>query len=127
MATGLTLDSGALIGAEKNDRHFWILWREAIDREATVTVPAAVLAQIWRGKSHPLLSRVLAACVVEDLTQDRAKVVGKLLAKSRSNDVIDAAVVAGAVARADAVVTSDPADISRLAAAAGRRLRVIRL
>ena len=34
MAEGLTLDSGALIAAEKGDRVFWALWKKAMDRRA---------------------------------------------------------------------------------------------
>jgi hypothetical protein len=46
MATGLTLDSGALIAAEKRDRRFMRIWKEALARAAVVTVPAVVLGQV---------------------------------------------------------------------------------
>ena len=41
MAEGLTLDSGALIAAEKGEKRFWTYWEEALDRRAVVTVPVA--------------------------------------------------------------------------------------
>jgi hypothetical protein len=123
MASGLTLDSGALIAAEKRERAFYALWKEALDRRVRVTLPAAVLAQVWRGNS-PLIASLLPACLIEALDEGRAKAVGALLAKARRTDVVDAAVVVGAAARGDAIVTSDRADIDALVAAAGVRLRV---
>jgi predicted kinase len=113
VAAGLTLDSGALIAAEKADRRFWALWREALDRGVTVTVPAAVVAQVWRG-NFAVIARVLLGCEVEELTEAGAKRVGRLLAASRTADVVDACVVVGAAARQDAIVTSDRRDIERL-------------
>ena len=124
MATGLTLDSGALIAAEKGDRRFWALWKEALDRGATVTVPAGIVAQVWRG-NNAVIARILEGCDVEPLTEERAKQVGRLLASARSSDVIDASVVIGAAARRDAVVTSDPSDIDRLARSLRYKLTVV--
>jgi predicted nucleic acid-binding protein len=126
MAPGLTLDSGALIAAEKRDRRFTVLWEEALDRGALVTLPAAVLAQVWRGNS-PVIARLLQACEIEPLEEADARQIGELLANARTADVIDAAVVLGAVARRDAIVTSDPDDIARLLSAAGVQLRILRV
>lgn len=124
MATGLTLDSGALIAAEKGDRLFWALWKEALDRGVQITAQAAVLAQVWRGNS-PVIARMLGASEVEALTEARAKQVGRLLALSRSTDVVDAAVVVGAAERRDTILTSDPEDIERLVQALGRSVAII--
>ena len=124
MAAGLTLDSGALIAAEKGDRRFWVLWKEALDRGAIVTVPAAVVAQVWRGDS-PVIARVLQGCEVEALSEERAKRVGRLLATSRTIDVVDASVVVGAAARRDAVVTSDRRDIDRLVGGLKQKIVII--
>ena len=124
MAAGLTLDSGALIAAEKGERRFWALWKEALDRGAPITAQAAVVAQVWRGTS-PVIARLLRACEVEALTEERAKQVGRLLALSRSADIVDAAVVVGAAERRDAILTSDPDDIERLVRALGRSVAII--
>jgi predicted nucleic acid-binding protein len=124
VAAGLTLDSGALIAAEKGDRRFWALWKEALVRGVTVTVPAAVVAQVWRGNSA-VIARVLAGCEIEPLSEDRAKRVGRLLAASRTSDVVDASVVACAAARHDAIVTSDRRDIDHLAAIIRPKLPLI--
>jgi hypothetical protein len=97
---------------------------EALDRGAPITAQAAVVAQVWRGNS-PVIARLLRACDVEVLTEERAKQVGRLLALSRSADVVDAAVVVGAAERRDAILTSDPRDIERLVRALGRNLAII--
>lgn len=124
MASGLTLDSGALIAAEKQVRRFLVLWALALERGARITVPAVVLAQVWRGNS-PAIARLLPACSIEEMDESRAKLVGRLLARTRSADVIDAAVVVGAASRGDSIVTSDPGDIGRLVAATGARIPVL--
>ena len=126
MAAGLTLDSGALIAAEKGDRRFWALWKEALHRGATVTVPAAVVAQVWRGDSA-VIARVLQGCEVEALSEERAKRIGRLLAASRTTEVVDASVVVGAAARRDAVVTSDRRDIDRLVRGLKQKIAIIAL
>jgi hypothetical protein len=124
MASGLTLDSGALIAASRDDRRFWAFWKRSLQRAVPVTVPAPVLAQVWRG-NHPLIARLLTACVVEPLDEIRARKVGELLASSRTSDVVDAAVVISAAGRGDAVVTSDGEDIDRLVRAIRRPLRIL--
>jgi hypothetical protein len=68
---------------------------------------------------------MLGACEVEALTEARAKQVGRLLALSRSTDVVDAAVVVGAAERRDTILTSDPEDIERLVQALGRSVAII--
>jgi predicted nucleic acid-binding protein len=126
MASGLTLDSGALIAAEKGTARFRAIWKEAVERSAVVTVPADVISQVWRGNS-PAIARILNACEIEILDEPRAKRIGALLAKSKTSDVIDAAVVLGASDRGDAIVTSDPDDVQRLLAATGIKLSVLSL
>ena len=123
--TGLTYDTGALLAAEANDRRMWALHRRALERLHTPTVPAATLAQAWRGGPQPLLSRILDGCVIEALDEPGARVVGQLLARSNTTDVVDASVVAGALRRGDAVVTSDQRDIEKLARAVGRRVNIV--
>jgi predicted nucleic acid-binding protein len=124
VAQGLTLDAGALIAAEKRDRSFYALWKEALNRRARITLPSAVLAQVWRGNS-PIIASMLPSCVIEVLDEDAAKRAGALLGKAARSDVVDAVVVAGAAVRGDAIVTSDRADISALLSAAGARLRIV--
>jgi hypothetical protein len=120
VAVGLTLDAGALIAAEKNSRLFWALWKSAIAREATVTIPAPVLAQVYRSQSVQV-SRVLKACEIEALDEELAKRVRVRLGGRKAKDVVDGAVVSGAIRRGDAIVTSDRADIERLLDPSERR------
>ena len=126
MATGLTLDSGALIAADKGTAWWRAIWKEEAERGALVTIPSAVLAQVWRGNS-PRIALLLQACEIEVLDERAAKKVGALLAKSRTSDVVDAAVVLGAAYRGDRIVTSDPEDIERLIAATGIKLSLLAL
>ena len=123
---GLTLDTGALIAADRNDRSFWAFFKEAILRGVVPVIPAPVLAQAWRSPKQGRLSQLVNACWVEPLDEALAKSSGGLLARTKSSDIVDAAVVAGAARRGDAVLTSDPRDLHRLAEVAGM-VEVVRL
>ena len=113
MAGGLTLDAGALIAAERRSEIFRATWQEAVRRNAVVTIPAPVFAQAWRGR-NPMIDRLRPACVLEPFTESVARSVGRLLAQAETSDVVDAMVVVGASARGDAILTSDPDDLTRL-------------
>jgi hypothetical protein len=125
--SGLTYDTGALVAAERNDRAMWALHRRSLERELPLTVPAVVLAQGWRGGPQPSLSRLLRGCQVEDLTEPRARAAGTACGRAHVRDIVDAAVVVGALARTDLVVTSDPGDLARIATALGRKLNLHRI
>ena len=120
--TGLTYDTGALIAAEHDERLIWSLHRAAVRRGIVRTVPSVVLAQAWRGGPQAQLSRLLRGCQVAELDESEARAAGALCGAAGTSDVVDAAVVVGAIDRDDAVVTSDLDDITQLADAAGRRL-----
>ena len=126
MAQGLTLDTGALIAAEKRSPIFHALVQRSVERRAVLTVPIAVLAQAWRTQAV-IIARTVNACTVEPLTRNRAKQIGVLLGKSKTSDIVDASVVLGAIDRRDAIVTSDPDDIGRLLGALGEKLPIIRI
>jgi len=70
---GLTLDAGALIAAERNDRGFWSFWSEAIGRDIVPVIPAAALAQAWRDPRQSRLARLVNACSIEALDEPLAK------------------------------------------------------
>jgi len=85
-----------------------------------------VLAEAWRsGPRQASLSRLLALCDVEPMTEEQARDVGILAGGARHDDVVDAAVAEGAIRRGDAVVTSNEGDIRRLTAAAKADLRIL--
>jgi predicted nucleic acid-binding protein len=122
---GVTYDTGALLAAEHNDRRMWALHAGFLAEEVAPTVPAPVLAQAWRGGAKQAsLSRLLALCEVEPMSEEQARAVGRLASRSRHEDVVDLAVVEGALRRRDAIVTSDPVDIRHIAAAVGERVRL---
>jgi hypothetical protein len=116
---GLTYDTGALVAAERDDRLVWSLHRAVLRRGLPPTVPAAVLAEGWRGGPQANLSRLLKGCDIEDLTKAQARAVGALAARAEHDDVVDVSVVEGAIRRNHAVVTSNSAHIRKVANAAG--------
>ena len=122
---GVTYDTGALVAAERNDRRMWALHARFLAHEVVPVVPAPVLAEAWRGGGKQAsLARLLQLCAVEALDEGQARAVGTLAGATRHHDIVDVAVVEGAVRRGDAVVTSDPDDIRRVSRAIGARLRV---
>ena len=122
---GVTYDTGALVAAERNNRQMWALHAGYLAEEVIPTVPAAVLAQSWRGGSRQAsLSRLLRLCDTEPMSENLAKDVGVLAGKSGHDDIVDVSVVEGAVRRGDAVVTSNLTHIWTIAEAAGARLRI---
>ena len=112
------------MAAERDDRIMWSLHRAALRRGLPPTVPAAVLAESWRGGPQAKLSRLLKGCDVEDLTKTQARAVGALAARARHDDIVDVSVVEGALRRNHAVVTSNASHIRKVAAAAGANLTI---
>jgi predicted nucleic acid-binding protein len=121
---GVTYDAGALIAAERDSESLWMLHRELLARDERPTLTTAVLGQVWRGGPQARLSRLLLGCRIEPLTESQARSAGAALAASDSSDLVDAAVVVTALVRDDLIVTSDPDDLRRIAAALGRDLAV---
>ena len=120
---GVTYDTGALVAAERNDRRMWSLHAGFLAEEVAPVVPAPVLAEAWRGGARQAgLSRLLALCEVEPLSEDQARRVGVLAGTAGHDDIVDVTVVEGAARRGDAVVTSNHEHIRRIVAAAGLRL-----
>jgi predicted nucleic acid-binding protein len=124
---GFTYDSGALIAAERHDRRMWQIHQRALMRKEAPTVPAVVLAEVYRGK-QPNLERFLDGCKIEPMTEVLARTAGLTLGRSKMVvGAVDAAVVEGALRRGDLVVTSDPKHIEALAAALGRKIGIVPL
>jgi predicted nucleic acid-binding protein len=121
----MILDTGALIAVARNDRSMIARLFAAHEADEELRTHAMVIAQAWRdGRRQASLARLLQAVVVASIDESLGRRCGELLAKSKTADPIDAAVVL--IAReGEAVLTSDPSDISLLARTAKRRLRVI--
>lgn len=124
---GLTYDAGALLAGEASSRMLWALHRRLLERGVRPVVPAGVLGQAWRGGPQAELSRLLKGCRVEDLDEARTRAAGEACGRSKTADVIDATVVVGALARGDAIVTSDPKDMERIAAGLNATVDLISL
>lgn len=123
---GVTYDTGALLAAERMDRRMWALHAGYLTEEVVPRVPAPVLAEAWRGGGRQAgLSRLLAPCEIEPMTEEQARAVGVLCGRADHDDVVDAVVTEGAIRRGDAVVTSNEADIRHLASTAKAALRIV--
>jgi hypothetical protein len=115
--SGLTLDAGALIALERNDRRVVAILSRAVELGYSLAVPAGVVGQVWRdGRRQARLARFLRAdrLQVEVLDDERAREAGQLCGIRRTRDVIDASVVLCARRHGHRVVTADPVDIRRL-------------
>lgn len=114
---GLTLDAGALIAFERNDRRIVALIARSLAHNQPIAIPAGVVGQVWRdGRRQVRLARLLAAAEteIEALDDKRARDCGQLCGVRGTTDVIDASVVLCARSRRQRIVTSDPDDVRRL-------------
>ena len=119
--SGLTLDSGALIAFERNQRKLVTLLARAVELGYPLAVPAGVVGQCWRdGRRQARLSRLLGSSdvAIEPLTDQHARAAGQLCGVTKTRDVIDASVVLCAKQRGHRIVTSDPRDLRALDPAA---------
>lgn len=114
---GLTLDAGALIALDRQDRRILVLLARARETGATITVPATASAQAVRSPSRQArLARLLRQPTTDVVALDRldATSVGRLLATSGTADIADAHVVICARRAQQQVATSDPDDFRRI-------------
>lgn len=114
---GVTLDAGALIALERDDRRVLVLLVRARETGADVTVPATALAQVVRTPERRVrLARLVRQPTTDVVPLERmdATNVGRLLAASGASDIVDAHVVICARRKAQQVATSDPDDLRRL-------------
>lgn len=124
--TGLTLDAGALIALDRDDRQVLRLLATSLALGDRVIIPAGALAQSIRQPQRQVhLARLLRLPTTDVVALDRrdAVLVGRMLARSGTADVIDAHVVLCAQRAEQSVVTSDPDDLARL----DPTLRIVRI
>lgn len=117
MKPGLTLDAGALIAFDRNDRRLVALIARAREHGFALSVPAGAVGQAWRnGRRQARLARLLAAgnVEVEALDDERVRAAGQLCGVRGTADVIDASVVLCARRRGHSIVTSDVDDVRAL-------------
>ena len=119
------LDAGAFIAAERNDRAMWRRINTALKAGRRPLTSAAVLGQVWRGDARQAtMARLIKSVEVAPLTEQIGLKIGRLLADSKTSDVVDAAVVILA-ADDDIIYTSDPDDIAHLAIALGLHVDIV--
>jgi len=114
---GLTFDAGGLIALDRNDRQVVVLLARAAQTSASITVPASCLAQaVRRPERQVRLARLVRQPTTTVVPLDRvdATHVGRLLAASRTSDIVDAHVVICGRRGGQRVVTSDAGDLRRL-------------
>ena len=84
---GVTYDTGALVAGERNDRRMWALHAGFLAEEVAPVVPAPVLAEAWRGGARQAsLSRLLAMCNVEPMSEEQARQVGRSGCESTASE-----------------------------------------
>jgi hypothetical protein len=121
----LVLDAGALLAVERGDREvIALIKRERIAGRIPVT-HGGVVGQAWRGGARQaLLARLLPGVEVQPLGEALGRRAGQLLARTKTTDVIDAAIAL--LARdGDELMTSDPTDLRRLVRATGAHVDII--
>jgi hypothetical protein len=123
--SAVTADTGFLIGLERAKPRAVALLAVARRRSLLISVPAAVVAEWWRGGRDQ--ARILKLVEVEAMTERLAKSAGEAIAAVAGATVVDAIVVASAAARGSVVYTSDFDDLSRLRDRHFRGVRVLGL
>lgn len=122
MKDGFVLDSGALIAIERNRGRASRLMIAIVERAPALTIPAGVLAQVWRdGSRQARLARLLRSprVVVVPLDQPTAQAIGVLIARCGHPDIVDVHLALCARMLGQHVVTSDPDDVRRVDPAVG--------
>jgi hypothetical protein len=118
-------DSGVLVAADRNERDVWAEHRVRLEAGVVPMVPAPVVAQASRSPKQAQMRRLLRGCEVVPFDEASAHAAGRLLALTKTADVVDAAVAhLGSKHEAD-IMSGDPDDIRRLVSAARAKSRVI--
>lgn len=116
--SGVTFDAGGLIALDRNNRSVVALIARAAERGSRITIPATALAQALRNPARQArLSRLIRQSSTDVAVLDGrdATAVGLLLAQTATADIVDAHVVVCAQRAGQAVITSDPGDLRRIA------------
>lgn len=112
--SGVTFDTGALIGLERRSERMKAVIARIADRQLAVTIPSVVVAEWYRERRD--VRRILAlAKVVEPITEALAQLAGAALRATGGSNTIDAIVMASAARRGDVVYTSDIDDLLEFA------------
>ena len=116
--SGITFDAGGLIAIDRCDRRMIALLARAKERGMRITIPATALAQVMRNPARQArLSRLIRQADTDliSLNGPDATAVGLILARTGTTDIVDAHVVLCGQRAGQAIATSDPADLRRIA------------
>lgn len=120
-------DAGVLVAADRSERRTWAEHKARLELGIVPLVPAPVVAQVSRSPKQAQLRRFLAGCVVVLLEESEAHEAGRLLGIANTADVVDAVVVTIALRQNAVILTTDPDDLERLAAASRRAVAITRV
>jgi predicted nucleic acid-binding protein len=118
-------DTGVLIAADRSERRTWAEHRVRLEAGMIPLVPAPVVAQASRSPKQAQMRRLLRGCEVVPFDEPAAHAAGSLLARTRTKDVVDAAVVVLSIQRAADVVSDDDEDLRRLLSVARAKVSII--
>lgn len=119
----MMLDAGFLIAVEQSDHRTQAVKLSAQRRGEKLHTTGLVVAQVWRGGTHQArLSAFIKTLVIHPFhdphdPRQPAYRVGQLLAASSTKDVVDAHLVLTANQLDLDVLTGDPDDLNKVAAA----------
>ena len=118
------LDAGAFVALERDDRVLGAVLALAAQQQVPVLTSAGAVAQVWRGGPRQArLARLLAGVETIGITPEDAHVLGELLGRSRTADVVDAHIALLARPH-DVIFTSDPKDLAHLMSVREVRVRI---
>jgi hypothetical protein len=122
----LVLDAGALVAVERLDREVIALIKRERLAGRTPLTHGGVVGQVWRGGGgrQANLTRLLRGVEVVALDDGLGRRAGALLARTKTADVIDAA-LALLANDGDEILTSDARDLRPLVRATGAHVEVI--
>jgi hypothetical protein len=122
----LVLDAGALVAVERVHRDTVALIKQELLHGRAPLTHGGIVGQVWRGGRgrQVNLARLLPALDVTPLAVTLGRRAGVLLAATRTDDVMDAALVLLA-ADGDVLLTADAGDLEPLAAAAGLHIDIV--
>lgn len=111
----LILDAGALLALERNDASVWERFASARLAGFPPVTHGGVVGQVWRasGPRQARLATALAGTEILPLDDELGRQAGRLLGRSGTCDVIDAALVLLAE-DGDEIITSDLSDLAAL-------------
>ncbi|MGB6058767.1 MAG: hypothetical protein WBF71_10915 [Microthrixaceae bacterium] len=113
----MILDSGVLISIDRSEASAQSFLTAVVRSGAALHTTAPVVAQVWRSSRQARLGAFLKTVSIHTLDDGRA--VGQLLAQTATSDVVDAHLAICALRLGHDILTGDPDDLGKIAAAFG--------